>query len=76
MRKPVHMRKLMALLAPLLTGACAVGPNYRPPQPSPPATQAFVSTALVALLPEMSSMAPHSLPRPPRRSGVGGGCAD
>lgn len=39
------MRKLTALLAPLLAGACAVGPNYRAPQPPAPAAQAFVSTA-------------------------------
>jgi NodT family efflux transporter outer membrane factor (OMF) lipoprotein len=42
MRKPF----LAALILPLLTTACAVGPDYRPPAPPPPAmTGAFVSSA-------------------------------
>lgn len=39
------MRRLAVLLMPLLAGACAVGPDYRPPQPPAPAAQAFLSTA-------------------------------
>lgn len=35
------MRKAAALLLPLLAGACAVGPDYRPPASPPPAAGAF-----------------------------------
>lgn len=39
------MRRLAAMLLPLLAGSCAVGPDYSRPGTPPPATGAFQTTA-------------------------------
>lgn len=39
------MRKLLLPLLPLMTSACAVGPNYKRPETPPPAIGAFQSVA-------------------------------
>lgn len=44
MRK-AHMARTLALLLPLAAAACAVGPDYRPAPPPPPANGAFITPA-------------------------------